>query len=93
MSETVIVSGPVTPESQLAFRQAAEGGWGAAESDWEAALRHLVQQQLAIATLRLADAVPDMLSDTPQTPPAVDLVLPLPAGERLRFTAMLERVA
>lgn len=70
------------------FEQAMLAREGVREADWEAALRDLVQDQLALAVLRLSHAVPAMLGDGPPHV-AMDLVLPLPAGERLRFMASL----
>ena len=37
--------------------------------------------------------MPGLLNDPPVPPPVVNLVLPLPAGEKLRLVARLERVA
>jgi hypothetical protein len=83
----------LAPGDARALAEAAASPIGASLGEWEAGLRTLVQQQLAIAMLRLSDAVPGLLDEPPVRPPVVDLVLPLPAGEKLRLVARLERVA
>lgn len=88
MSATIRAPGDVR-----ALAEAAASPIGASLAEWEDGLRMLVQQQLTIAMLRLSDAVPGLLDVPPVLPPVVDLVLPLPAGEKLRLRAVLERVA
>lgn len=60
-------------------------------TEWEAAMREHVQSQLSMALLRLSHAAPGLI-DTVGSVEAVDLPLPMPAGEVLRFTATLGRV-
>lgn len=75
-----------------AFDAAARGPFGASLTAWEDAIRAHIQQQMELAVLRLSQGVPTMLTEGGPKYHDVDLVLPLPAGERLRFRASLELV-
>lgn len=61
-------------------------------SVWEEQLRAHVQQQMELAVHRLSQAAPDMLDEHGLRFVSVDVTLPLPAGERVRFFASLELV-
>lgn len=61
-------------------------------SVWEEQLRAHVQQQMELAVHRLSQAAPDMLDEHGARFVSVDVTLPLPAGERVRFKASLELV-
>lgn len=61
-------------------------------SVWEEQLRAHVQQQLELAVHRLSQAAPEMLDEAGPRFVTVDVTLPLPAGERVRFVASLELV-
>lgn len=65
---------------------------GVPVSAWEEQIRAHVQQQLELAVYRLSQAAPDMLDENGARFVAVDVTLPLPAGERVRFVASLELV-
>jgi hypothetical protein len=77
---------------RTALQDAATAHHGTTLAAWEEALRAAVQSLLELAVLRLSQSAPDLLSDTGAKFVCLDLVLPLPAGERMRFRASLELV-
>ncbi len=83
---------PATRRTEAVFEAAARGPFGASQAAWEDAIRAHLQQQIELASLRLSQSGPDLLSEHGAKFVSVDLVLPLPAGERVRFRASLELV-
>ena len=83
---------PAPARAEAVLDQAARGPFGASLAAWEDAIRAHLQQQMELAVLRLSQSGPDLLSDTGAKFVSVDLALPMPAGERVRFRASLELV-
>lgn len=75
-----------------ALHDAATARHGTTLAAWEEALRALVQQQMELAVYPLSQAMPGMLDDVGPKFSVVEVTLPLPAGERVRFYATLELV-
>ena len=71
---------------------AAQRPSGVGLSAWEEAIRAHLQQQMERAVLRLSQAGPAMLGEGGPKFAVVDTILPLPAGDRVRFVASVELV-
>jgi hypothetical protein len=83
---------PAPERAEAVFDAAARGPFGADLAAWEDAIRAHLQQQMELAVLRLSQGGPTMLTEDGPKWHDVDVTLPLPAGERLRFRASLELV-
>ena len=83
---------PAARRIEAAFEAATRNPAGAGLAAWEDAIRAHMQQQMELAVLRLSQGVPTMLTEDGPKWHDVDITLPLPAGERLRFRASLELV-
>lgn len=81
---------PARAEATLAAVHTAP--YGVSQAAWEDAIRAHLQQQMELAVLRLSQGGPTMLTEDGPKYHDVDITLPLPAGERLRFRASLELV-
>jgi hypothetical protein len=73
-----------------ALQDAAHHRWGAPLSAWEDAIRAHVQAQIEAAVLDLSRAAPGMLADDGDRFRRIEVVLTLPAGERMTLVASVE---
>lgn len=83
---------PAHARAEAVFDAAARGPFGANLAAWEDAIRAHLQQQMELAVLRLSQGGPTMLTEDGPKWHDVDITLPMPGGERMRFRASLELV-
>lgn len=83
---------PAASRAEATLSAVHTAPYGVSQARWEDALRTHMQQQMELAVHRLSQATPAMLTEEGPKFEGLDLVIPLPCGDRIRFVASLELV-